>query len=248
MKLKEVTLWMFLFCIFQLNGQEFLKETKLDSVSIFFGAGKYSINNADVLHKQLNGLKNQPLGKIVLIGYTDSVGSLESNRILASKRLQSVKELLRASCFKDYLIDSLNRNEFRDENVLDENRYRRVDVIFYKIEPNYEWNKPVNLNIQFQAGSDHVSSKSAESLKKLLCVMRLDDSLKIVLNGHVCCQGDQPMSLKRAKRVKIYLVNNGIAEDRISCFGYSNTVKLAEETSPKGQEMNRRVEVVFLKQ
>lgn len=103
------------------------------------------------------------------------------------------------------------------------------------------------MNIQFRVASDYVLAGSYESMRKLLFIMKSDDSLKIKLNGHVCCEPDQLLSLNRAKRVKSFLVQNGIDEKRITCFGFSNTVKLVEETSPQNQAINRRVEAVFIK-
>ncbi len=155
--------------------------------------------------------------------------------------------MIEGSYAKEYIIDSLNLNESRVIKRVDCNQFRRVDILIYRIEPSYILGKPINLNIQFIVASDYVEPSSVESLKKLLYVMKLDDSLKIKLNGHVCCAPDQPMSLNRAKRVKSFLVKNGIDEKRITCFGYSNSVKLVDEISPKTQAINRRVEVVFLK-
>ena len=228
-------------------GQELLTETKLDSISVFFETGSSAIKKPTILLDRINALPKQRLGRVVLISYTDSIGSVPSNELLASKRLQSVSRILMNSNIKAFILDSLNQNEKRDNRHVNENQFRRVDIIIYKIETNYVLNQAINLNIQFLAGSDHVDPVSVPTLKKLVYVMKLDDSLKINWHGHVCCQADQPMSLKRAKRVKIFLVKNGIDEKRINCFGYSNTVKLVEETTPQNQAINRRVEVIFLK-
>lgn len=240
--------WIILFFwTFVIHGQGLLKETLLDSIPVFFEPGSFGVKKPNLILARVNEVEKQTFGRIVLMGYTDSVGSLEFNQVLASKRLQSVKKIIEGSKFKGYLLDSLNRNELRGKEPVDDSQYRRVDILIYKMEPNYVMAKPINLNIQFVVASDYVEKGSMESLKQLLYVMKSDDSLKIVLNGHVCCAPDQPMSLKRAKRVKTYLVNNGIDEKRITCFGYSNSVKLVEEVSSETRAINRRVEVVFLK-
>ncbi|WP_343748359.1 OmpA family protein [Fluviicola sp.] len=228
-------------------GQSLLKETRQDSISVFFETGNYTIKKPQLLLSKINGIEKQALGKIMLIGYTDSVGSQESNRALASRRILSVLKILETSALKDYLIDSLNLNESKDKGMVSGDYFRRVDVIVYQVEPNFVLDKTVRLNIQFQGGGDYVLASSFESMKELLSVMKLDPSLKIRLNGHVCCAPDQLLSLNRAKRVKSFLVKNGIDEKRIACFGYSNSVKLVEEVSPEAQAINRRVEVVFSK-
>lgn len=247
MKLKQFVLAIISFFAVTIYGQDLLKETRLDSISVFFKSGSFDIKNPNLIIDRIDQVEKQKFGRIQLVGYTDSVGSIQSNQLLASNRIRSVKQLIEKTHAKGYIIDSLNLNESRSKKLVDDNQFRRVDILIYKIEPNYSLGKSVNLNIQFISATDYVEPKSAESLKKLLYILKLDDSLKIQLNGHVCCVPDQPMSLSRAKRVKSFLVNNGINEKRISCFGYSNSVKLVDEISPQTQAINRRVEVVFIK-
>lgn len=251
MELKKVSgylLWIALFFVAgSVHGQDLLKETRLDSLAVFFESGSAVIHKPEVILSRINKLEKQAFGKVVLIGYTDSIGSLSANRLLASQRLRSVMEILKHSSVKEYTMDSVNRNEKHGKQALDDQRFRRVDILVYKVEPNFVLNKPIDLNIQFQPASDYVLASSFQSMKKLLFIMKSNDSLNIKLNGHVCCEPDQLLSLNRAKRVKSFLVQNGIDEKRISCFGFSNTVKLVEETSARAQAINRRVEVVFLK-
>lgn len=246
-KLKPLTLLVMSLWTVAAHCQDLLKETRLDSISVFFESGSYTVKKQNAILSKMNGIEKQAMGRILLIGYTDSVGSLESNRVLASRRIRSVISILETSVLRDYLVDSLNLNESRDKGLTDGNQFRRVDVLVYKLEPNFALDQPIRLNIQFQGGNDYVLPGSSESMKKLLIVMKLDPSLKIRLNGHVCCAPDQPLSLKRAQRVRTFLVNKGIDEKRIACFGYSNSVKLVDESSPETQAVNRRVEVVFLK-
>jgi len=73
----------------------------------------------------------------------------------------------------------------------------------------------------------------------------MDPSLKIKLQGHVCCSPDQNLSLKRALRVKRYLINQKIDPSRIFCEGFSNTKNIVPNNSEKNYSINRRVEVVF---
>lgn len=235
------------FVLTKVYGQELTKETKLDSISIFFESGSSTIKNPNPIIKKINDLGKQSNGRIELIGYTDSVGSIESNQILASQRLRSVIHLLVRTNAKNYLFDSINRNEELSSDPRYKTNFRRVDIIIYSIEPNFEFGTPIALNIQFKSATDYVLPSSNEALQKLLFLMKMDKTLSIKLNGHVCCTPDQPLSLNRAKRVKSYLVKNGVEEKRITCYGFSNTKKLVVENSPENQMINMRVEVVFLK-
>lgn len=103
------------------SGQSLLKETRLDSLSVFFESGNAEVKNPDALLKRINKLEQSGSGKIILIWYTDSVGSIESNRGLSSKRLRSVAAILKSSHVKHYAIDSINKNEKRGKEKLNDN-------------------------------------------------------------------------------------------------------------------------------
>lgn len=247
MELKFLIVLISSFALSNVNGQELIKETQLDSISVFFESGSFTIKKPNSIIKRINSSGKQTKGRIELVGYTDSVGTVESNQILASKRLRSVKQLLNHTIARDYLFDSLNLNEKHGNGFSDDNQFRRVDIKIYKVEPNFSFDTPIALKIQFKSATDYVLPSSNEAMKKLLFVMQLDENLSIKLNGHVCCSPDQPLSLNRAKRVKSFLVKNGIDEKRISCFGFSNSKKLVVENSPENQAINMRVEVIFIK-
>ena len=143
------------------------------------------------------------------------------------------------------MIDSLNLNEKRNNTTVNDSLYRRVDIIVYKTSNNYQKNTPISLKINFEGGTDVLLKSSHESLVQLKLAMDMDPSLKIKLQGHVCCSPDQNLSLKRALRVKRYLINQKIDPSRIFCEGFSNTKNIVPNNSEKNYSINRRVEVVF---
>ena len=98
--------------------------------------------------------------------------------------------------------------------------------------------------------------ESAETLEKLYQVMKDNPSLKISIEGHVCCiQEDEPdaldndthellLSVNRAKAIYGYLVSKGIDATRLKYIGYGKRRPIiAEEMSEEDAERNRRVEV-----
>lgn len=111
-------------------------------------------------------------------------------------------------------------------------------------------------NLYFVGNKDIILPRSEPELPKILRFMQLNDCLNIELAGHVNVPNTPPvressweynLSTRRAKRVHNYLVENGIAEDRIQFKGYGNW----EMRYPKGgadwkQEENRRVEIRIL--
>lgn len=234
-----------LFFTGKLIGQEFVKQERLDSVSILFKFGSSTIENQSLIINRLNKIQIDPNTSVKINAYTDSIGSIIYNNKLASKRLFNASKIVNKSKLKYLMIDSLNLNEKRNNTIVNDSLYRRVDIIVYKTSNNYQKNTPISLKINFEGGTDVLLKSSHESLVQLKLAMDMDPSLKIKLQGHVCCSPDQNLSLKRALRVKRYLINQKIDPSRIFCEGFSNTKNIVPNNSKKNYSINRRVEVVF---
>lgn len=240
------TVWILLTAQ-NLLGQDLLEVTVLDSFSVSFPYGSSVISQKQQLLQRLKKIQKPEMGMIVLHGYTDSVGSVAYNELLADKRMQSVQECLKNSSLKSLKIETENRNEQRFESVIYDSLFRRVEVIVYEFTPQFTFDQPINLHINFVPGRDIILPNSTASLNKLLTILQFDPTLHVKLNGHVCCDNDQSLSERRAMRVREYLVLNGIKTERISYQGFSNSLPLVEEITEENRAMNRRVEVVFVK-
>lgn len=227
-------------------SQELAKLKLSDSISVHFDSGSSLIRNQAALTEQLNNIDLR-YGKILLVAYTDTIGKLKFNRVLATKRLLAVKKLVQSTNMKSFVLDTLNQNEQRSTSKSDDNLFRRVDILVYRIEPTIKRGSPMNLLINFYSGSDLFIKESMRNLELLQLILEMDSSLQIVLNGHVCCRADLMLSQRRAEKVKAYLMDHGIDGKRITCKGFSNSVPLVPETTDKNKQLNMRVEVVFLK-
>lgn len=75
--------------------------------------------------------------------------------------------------------------------------------------------------------------------------MLKDETLQLKLHGHVCCDNDMPLSVKRAEAVMQYLITNKIDPKRMSAEGFSNSMRLFPDDSEEHMSMNRRVEAIF---
>jgi len=77
-----------------------------------------------------------------------------------------------------------------------------------------------------------------------------DPNSKMVVEGHTDSQGaasyNQDLSQHRAQAVRDYLVQHGIASDRITAQGFGPTRSIADNASPEGRANNRRVEIIVL--
>lgn len=110
----------------------------------------------------------------------------------------------------------------------------------------------------FEPGRHFVLKESVPVLQKLLQTLKENKSLKIEIQGHVCCtqHGSDGMDLdtremklseNRAKAVYDFLISKGIAKNRLSYKGFGRTKpKFDLELTPEEEQANRRVEIMVL--
>ncbi|HIP31807.1 MAG TPA: OmpA family protein [Crocinitomicaceae bacterium] len=107
-------------------------------------------------------------------------------------------------------------------------------------------------DIEFKAGSSLITDASIPKLKRLKDFLLLNADINIEIQGHVFALGDnsvlgQKISEARAKRVRKYLIENGIDKHRLEAKGYGNTMPVFEEPKFSYEEQaNRRVEILVL--
>ncbi len=107
--------------------------------------------------------------------------------------------------------------------------------------------------IKFEEDSDVFLQASMPALKRLLDFLALNDAIRVLIQGHVNAPGDpntgrvQNLSEIRAKAVKKYLKDNGIAAERMETIGLGNTMpKYPNPTKIAEEEANRRVEIEII--
>jgi len=216
-----------------------------DSVPVFFDASSYRVNTVSTT-KLLESIKFRKSEKILLKGYTDTIGSTYYNQRLANLRIKAVSKILKVKN-PSITIETYNYNEKHHIKSLDDKYYRRVDIIRTISDEKLEvvYDTPIILKINFVIGSAILTKNSYKSLKELLEIMMNDSKLRIELRGHVCCSSDYNLSLQRAQKVENYLIKNGVKHYRISTDGLSNSNPLVKEVVGANIEKNMRVEVVF---
>lgn len=101
-------------------------------------------------------------------------------------------------------------------------------------------------NLLFEPGTtDFLHSKTPNELYYLVDLMDSVQTMKIHIEGHVCCVDDKKLSKERAKTVYYFLRANGIDKSRMTYEGYSNSQPRVEELTREDEKLNRRVEIVI---
>lgn len=106
--------------------------------------------------------------------------------------------------------------------------------------------------IEFKQGTSDFMPGSETKLRRLKDFMALNADLSIEIQGHVHAVGEengftaQKLSESRAKKVMQYLVDNGIAKERMIAVGYGNTRPVYPNPKFSSEEQaNRRVEILI---
>ena len=106
-------------------------------------------------------------------------------------------------------------------------------------------------DIEFMPGTSEIMKSSEPKLRRLRDFLLLNAELEVEIQGHVHNLGEnilfgQRISEERAKRVRDYLIENGIDRRRLSYIGYGNTRPIYPEARLSYEEQaNRRVEIMI---
>jgi len=104
-------------------------------------------------------------------------------------------------------------------------------------------------DVLFAFNKAELSPQAGPRLDKLANFLRQFPDRKLIIEGHTDSVGgdtyNQELSERRAQAVQGALVQRGVAPDRITARGYGKTYPVAENASPEGRAMNRRVEIVI---
>ncbi len=106
-------------------------------------------------------------------------------------------------------------------------------------------------SINFTAGSDVLLKSSHKSLNDIATALKKHPEVNIEIRGYTDNTGNanvnKQLSLKRAMAVGIYLVDQGVAKKRLKPVGMGEADPIANNDTPEGRVLNRRVELLRLK-
>jgi outer membrane protein OmpA-like peptidoglycan-associated protein len=243
------------FISFHCKGQQ--------QFELFFDFNKDFPNEQSILNYNQWIANNKEIEITEMRGYCDSIDTQDYNKKLAERRINSVKLLVEKSQLK------LNNNiqsiafgkEFKQSKIQAENR--KVTIFYNESKKpirsdlsekirNSKVGETVQLpNIYFFNNSARIIPKSEPVLFELRCALEENPTLKIEIQGHICCQkvfDVNDVSLSRARAIYMFLLRNAIDKKRMTFKGYgsSKPIHPIPEKSAQEEDENRRVEIKIL--
>lgn len=105
-------------------------------------------------------------------------------------------------------------------------------------------------NITFVTNGHDLNADFYEVLDSVVLVVQEFEKTIIVAAGHTDSTGanayNQSLSERRANSVARYLLSRGVVEARIDSVGFGEDNPIADNSTPEGRALNRRVELSLL--
>ncbi|MCH2107726.1 MAG: OmpA family protein [Polyangiaceae bacterium] len=105
--------------------------------------------------------------------------------------------------------------------------------------------------IEFERGRAVIKDQSLPILDEVYALMKAQSQIRIAVHGHTDNVGSEPYNLdlsqKRSDSVMAYLVEKGIAAERLEAEGFGPSQPIDTNDTKEGRARNRRVEFIILK-
>ena len=270
-------LLLFLFTIGFCQAQEI-------EFDIYFDLGKFRLtsNHKNKIDEKLADLDTTITYNFIVKGFTDFIDNEDFNLKLSQNRAIAVVEYLQRSHVS--LINSVEKEAkgelptegLKQNKKLGVKEHRKVSISVSKNDhkPKVASRKE-NIYVvplsELRIGSSYALGKinfktsrvtlvksSRKELEKLVRFLKKNRNIRIEIQGHVCCGGNQDgdalnsdtgtftLSVDRAEYIYKYLISRGIAEDRLTYKGYAFSAPLHfPEKGSRDRGANRRVEIMI---
>jgi outer membrane protein OmpA-like peptidoglycan-associated protein len=186
--------------------------------------------------------KNKSENRRVVIYYILEIDLPREDEILGIKK-EIVKEQPKPEIVYPEKIVFENPNGTKSEFKLD-------CAFMKKVGEAKSGEKLIIENLNFVINTFAVVNESRGKLYELLLVLQKNPSLKIEIQGHICCMpfDRADLSTQRAKALYNFLLNQNISKDRLSYkgFGSSQPIYALPEKNEQERAANRRVEILIV--
>ena len=109
-------------------------------------------------------------------------------------------------------------------------------------------------NILFDSGRAELKHESVDALSQIVHVLNSIENREFQVAGHTDnipmrssrFAGNWELSATRAVNVARFMIEEGVAPERISAAGYADTMPTTSNATAEGRAMNRRIEIVLM--
>ena len=103
----------------------------------------------------------------------------------------------------------------------------------------------MTINVEFSSGKATLDSKYNDHIKEVAAFLQKYSEVKVQIQGFTDSSGSEAkniaLSQARANSVMNAIVKQGISKDRITAKGYGPANPIADNSTPEGRQINRRV-------
>lgn len=105
--------------------------------------------------------------------------------------------------------------------------------------------------IYFASSSSKILEQSFAPMNELVKLLKANPATRVEISGHTDNTGSAALNTRlsksRADAVRQYLVGQGVSASRLTSRGYGPDQPIADNDTPEGKAMNRRVEIKIIK-
>ena len=133
--------------------------------------------------------------------------------------------------------------------------FRNIFILIFILAPfskaSAQYTDKFDMNslvIQFEDASDEIVAKYIPLLYRLADTLNRNESIEVLVRGHVCCVKNNRLAKRRAKAVCYYLELFGVNAERLKIKGMRNSIPIVFPEKSKDDELaNMRVDFVYSK-
>jgi len=140
---------------------------------------------------------------------------------------------------------------FSDGKGVEEAKEAKETKVAKETKEAKEMRLPATVRVNFDSGDIHIPTREFPKLNRVADILKLNPEYRLSIEGYSDSMGSDEVNLilsrKRAAVVLNYLViTGGIDPDRLHAVGYGKDKPIADNSTPEGRKLNRRVELVFI--
>jgi outer membrane protein OmpA-like peptidoglycan-associated protein len=154
----------------------------------------------------------------------------------------------RATDLKSRLDEESAKNKELKEDA--ERRFKELQSQLIKVRKDARGTIISMSDLLFAFDKADLTGDLKTALAKIAGILSVYKNCSVAVEGHTDNIGtakyNQDLSARRASNVKDFLVEQGVAADRLSSAGYGFTKPVATNSTKEGRQKNRRVDLVVI--